>query len=240
MGLCVVVDKTPRTPEVVEVRLRPLGSPMRHRPGQYLLVRGPDSVQRPYSICNAPRADGEMSLLVSRARGGAMSGWLHDVLAAGDVVPVFGPYGAGAPDLSCDAPVLFLAGGSGLAPILALAEAALGGGYAQPVTLLVSARTKRHLIADDLLAQWGAQYPNFRSLTTLTRARAAGSLHGRIPDVLPQVASDLHGHQVFVAGPRDFVADCLTAARACGAAADSLHPIGDQGRQSAATVDCHL
>jgi len=242
---CVAVDKIPRTPEVVELRLRPIGPRLRYWPGQYVDVHGPGSEERPYSISNAPRSDGELSLLVSRANGGAVSTWIHDVLTAGDRVRLSGPYGTFAGDDARSGPVLCLAGGSGLAPILALAEAALGRGYADPVTLVFSARSEHHLLARGLLAHWEAQYPNFRLVTTLTRSRQ-GSLHGRnpdvlygrIPDVLHEVIPDLRGHQVFIAGSAEFVQACLTAARGEGAGEDDLHPIDWRAPSSCRVPAC--
>lgn len=214
---CVAVDKISRTPEIVELRLRPVGPRLRYWPGQYVELHGPGPEARAYSISNAPRRDGEMSLLISRAKGGAVSGWIHDVLAAGDRVHLSGPYGTFVGDPAQTGPVLCLAGGSGLAPILALADAALRRGYPDPVTLLFSARTEDHLLARGLLAHWQAQYRNFRLVTTLTRARAGGSLHGRIPDVLHDVIPDLSRHQVFIAGSPEFVDACLAAVRSQGA-----------------------
>lgn len=226
MSLCVVVGKAMRTPDVVEMRLRPLGPRLGHRPGQYLLVHGPGSSERPYSICNAPQRDGEMSLLVSRATGGAVSGWMHDVLEAGDHVWVTGPHGAAAPRPSRPGHTLCLAGGSGLAPILALVEVTLASGYADPLILVHSARTERHLLDGGVLEDWSERYPNFRLVTTLTRARVAGSMHGRIPQILQHVAADLLNYEVFIAGSRDFVVDCRAAARASGAAEERLHAVG--------------
>jgi CDP-4-dehydro-6-deoxyglucose reductase, E3 len=222
---CVAVDKIPRTPDIVELRLRPIGPRLPYLPGQYVEIHGPGPENRPFSISNAPRGDGEMSLLVSRAAGGAVSAWIHDVLVAGDRVRLSGPYGTFICDPARSGPVLCLAGGSGLAPILALAEVALGRGCADPVTVLFSARTEHDLLARGLFAHWEAQHPNFHLVTTLTRSRAAGSLHGRIPDVLHEVIPDLRGYQVFIGGSAGFVEACLTAARGEGAAEDHLHPI---------------
>jgi CDP-4-dehydro-6-deoxyglucose reductase, E3 len=229
---CVAVDKIPRTPDIVELRLRPIGALLRYRPGQYVEVRGPDAEEGAYSISNAPRRDGEMSLLVSRTNGGTVSGWIHDVLTAGDRILLSGPYGTFVGDLARSGPLLCLAAGSGLAPILALAEAALGRGYCDPVTLLFSARTEDHLLAQGLFAHWEAQYPNFRLVTTLTRSRVRGSLYGRIPDVLPGIIPDLSDHQVFIAGSPEFVDACLAAVRGEGAAEDRLHPIDWRVRRS--------
>ena len=221
---CVVVDKIRRTPEIVELRLRPVGERLHYWPGQYVEVHAPDGERRPYSIANAPRRDGELALHVARTKGGTVSSWVHDALEPGGRVYISGPYGTFVGDPEVAGPVLCMAGGSGLAPILSLTDAALRRGYEDPVTLLFSARTQSDVYAHGLLAHWEAQYPNFRFVTTLTAADGGGkSLHGRIPEVLHEVLDDLTAHQVFIAGSPEFVDACAVAAHDRGARQDRIH-----------------
>ena len=71
-----VAAKRQRTPVITELLLRPAGAPLRYQPGQYVLLGDPDGelVVRSYSIANAPRRDGLISLLVTRVPGGQLSG----------------------------------------------------------------------------------------------------------------------------------------------------------------------
>lgn len=62
---------------------------------------------RSYSIANAPRADGLISLLVTRVPDGQTSAWVHEHLRAGDEVSLSGPYGTFVDDPSSTAPALF-------------------------------------------------------------------------------------------------------------------------------------
>jgi CDP-4-dehydro-6-deoxyglucose reductase len=112
-----VAAKWQRTPVIAELLLRPPGPPLRYRPGQYVLLGDPSAelVVRSYSIANASRRDGLVSLLVTRVPGGQLSSWVHDVLRPGDRVLLSGPYGSFTAAPGEDGPVLFLAGGSGLA-----------------------------------------------------------------------------------------------------------------------------
>ena len=68
---------------------------MDYRPGEYVLLE--DSMRqippRSYSIANAPRPDGLISLLITRVAAGTTSVWVHDQLRRGDEVTVTGPYG---------------------------------------------------------------------------------------------------------------------------------------------------
>lgn len=228
--LCVVVDSIDRTPTIRELRLRPVGEPLRYWPGQYLMVGDPSAgaPPRPYSIANAPRPDGEIVLLVSRVPDGRTSGWVHEQLSTGDRVTVAGPYGTFIGDPGADTPVLCLAAGSGLAPILALTDAALRRGFRPPVTLCYSARGRDDLFDEGLMAWWTAKHRRFRFVPTFTGdepdgALPDGSLRGRIPNVLPEIAADLSGHSVYIAGSPEFVEACTDAVIALGAPPERIH-----------------
>jgi CDP-4-dehydro-6-deoxyglucose reductase len=139
----VVVSIAQRTPAIVEVVLEPAVEPIAFLPGQYVLLGDADYrvPVRSFSVANAPRVSGELTLLVTEVAGGETSGWIHHRLRAGDRVLVSGPYGTFTADLESAAPVLYLAGGSGLAPVRALAEAAVASGRPPQATLFFSART---------------------------------------------------------------------------------------------------
>lgn len=219
--LCVVTEKIERTPKIVEVRLRPVGDPIRYWPGQYLMV-GDERAgipPRPYSIACAPRADGEIVLLVARVPGGVTSNWVHDGLGVGDRLAVAGPYGTFIGDPGTDTPVLCLAAGSGLAPILALTDAALRRGFRHPVTIVFSARTADDVFDEGVIAWWTAKHRRFDFRVTYTGddPPADARFTGRVPAMLDQVATDLGSHSIYIAGSPDFVEACATAARSLGA-----------------------
>jgi CDP-4-dehydro-6-deoxyglucose reductase len=179
---------------------------------------------RPYSIANAPRNDGEITLFVSRIPGGATSNWIHDRLTVGQRLDVAGPYGTFIGDPGTDTPVICLASGSGLAPILALTDAALRRGFAKPVTIVFSARTPDDLFAAGLVAWWTAKHRRFDFITTFTGEAPEGARYtGRIPVVLESIRPDLSGHSVYIAGNPDFVDACRADALRLGAAEERLH-----------------
>lgn len=223
--LYVLVDRTLRTPRIAELRLRPVGQAMRFWPGQYVLLGEPRAQVPPrsYSIANAPRPDGEILLQVTRVDGGATSLWLHERLKVGDTLKLSGPYGTFIGDPSANTPVLCLAAGSGLAPILALSEAALRRGYRQPVTLLFSARTAADVYDRGMMAWWETKHRNFNYKVTLTGEQQPGLLHGRIPEILPTLFKNLANHSIFIAGSPSFVADCTAAVKKQGAQQKLIH-----------------
>lgn len=224
----VVTDKIARTPRIVEIVLRPLGAPVRYWPGQNMMIGDPSFgiPARCYSIANAPRNDGTLVFHVTRAHEGVTSNWLHDKVAVGDQIKLSGPYGTFIGDPSVDTPVLCLAAGSGLAPILALTEAALRRNYRPPVTLLFSAQTEADIYARGEMAWWKARHRRFRFLSTLTREERPGHLHGRIPVILPDLFPDLAQHTIFIAGTPDFVEDCTASCLQLGALREHIHTEG--------------
>jgi NAD(P)H-flavin reductase/hemoglobin-like flavoprotein len=142
VGEIVAHDR--RTDSVAVLTIRP-DNPLPYQAGQYVPVQVPrwPRVWRPYSIANAPRADGLISLHVRAVPGGMVSADLVRHACAGDTV-LLGPAAgemvapAGDRDLTC------VAGGTGLAPVKAIVEAAAGGrrlgGRARRITLFVGAR----------------------------------------------------------------------------------------------------
>ena len=213
-----------RTPTIVELWLRPLASVLEYLPGEYVLLEDDrhEVPPRSFSIANAPRSDGLLSLLVTRVQDGETSLWVHEHLRVGQTVNISGPYGTFVDDPTSTASALFLAAGSGLAPIRALVEAALASGARRELTLIFSARTEADVIDRERLERWEAQHERFRFIRTLTRGPGPPP-HGRIPALLPQLYADVADHDVFIAGAPGFVLACAAAADALGARRERLH-----------------
>lgn len=222
-----VVSHMLATASIVDLRLQPLHTPIpKWRPGQYVQLGDVDHVVplRSYSIANAPRTDGEVRLLVTRVPGGRMSTWVHDVLRLGASVLLSGPYGVFASGLveSANDAVLCLAGGSGIAPMLALAEEAVQRRVPSPFAVLFSARTSADVIDEQRWRAWSHQHPRLCFNRTLTR-QAGAPPTGRIPGILHALHPDLTHYQVCIAGDPGFVRDCARTARAQGARPGCVH-----------------
>ena len=96
-----------------------------HRAGQHYDVRltAPDGyqAQRSYSIASSPEQIGEIELTVERLEEGEVSTYLHDVLIMGDQVELRGPIGGYFVwEASMGGPLLLVAGGSGIVPLMAM------------------------------------------------------------------------------------------------------------------------
>jgi CDP-4-dehydro-6-deoxyglucose reductase, E3 len=213
-----------RTARIVELWLRPRGGALGYLPGEYVLLEDRERTVAPrsFSIANAPRADGLISMLVTRVPGGETSTWVHERLHAGEEVAVSGPYGTFVDDPNSSGPALFLAAGSGLAPMRSLLEAAVTTETRSSLTLIFSARCEADVIDRDTFAAWQYQHPSFRFIRTLTRD-AGPPPRGRVPALLPQLYAELADHDVFIAGAPGFVLACAAAADGLGARRERVH-----------------
>ena len=218
-----VLVRERRTPTIVELLLAPLDGPLAYLPGQYVLLEDRDGEVPPrsYSIANAPRDDGRISLLVTRVAGGPTSGWVHERLAVGDEVRVSGPYGTFV-DGAAARQALYLAAGSGLAPIRALLEAELATPRRPALTLVFSARSEADVIDGERFARWQRDEPRFRFLRTLTRG-AGPPPRGRVPGLLAELVGRLDGHEAINAGAPGVVAACADAVERLGAPRAEIH-----------------
>lgn len=148
------------THDIRELRVR-LERPMFYAAGQYASLR-PLHLDRArdFSFAAAPGADGssELTFYVRHTPGGSLTDWLFRTAKVGETLMVEGPLGDFWMRRS-PAPLLFVAGGSGLAPIRALLEETVrGDGAAREATFLFGARTQRDLYDLDAIADIGASW----------------------------------------------------------------------------------
>jgi CDP-4-dehydro-6-deoxyglucose reductase len=109
-------------PDIISIVLKtPPAMPLRFLPGQYVDVLT-DGVRRSYSLANAPREDGLLELLVKRYPGGHLSAYWFERAKPNDLIRLEGPFGTFflRDDLATN--ILFLATGTGIAPVKAILE----------------------------------------------------------------------------------------------------------------------
>ena len=202
----------------------------RYRAGMHVELRTPGVAKpRTYSIATPPDddglpPDGLLEFFITRHEHGQASGWLHGPARLGAPIDLHGPYGNFRLPKDTDGPVLCLAGGSGLSPILSIARRALATGFAYPMRLILSVRDRSEALALDALHALTRRHANFTYRITLTRAPEAppGWRLGRIPDWLAEELPDLSTWHVLAAGPPAFVDACVAKAQALGAAPDDI------------------
>lgn len=130
-------------------------------PGQYVNISVPGTDQsRSYSFSSAP-GDTQASFLIRNIPGGVMSGWLTGKASAGDKVTFVGPHGSFYLR-KVERPILLLAGGTGLAPILSMMEVLARQETAEQVTLIYGITRDIDLVGLERIEALGKRIPNFQ------------------------------------------------------------------------------
>jgi ferredoxin-NADP reductase len=148
-----------------------------HLPGQHVDVRltADDGyqAQRSYSIASAPAA-GHLDLTVEEIADGEVSPYLSEELRPGDRLELRGPIGGYFTWTEAEGgPLLLVAGGSGVAPLMSMLRYREAIGSDIPATLLYSSRAWDEIIFREELERLGAD-PALRIIHTLTRSHPTG------------------------------------------------------------------
>ena len=166
------------------------------KPGQYvdLHVPGEEGMTRSFSLANVP-GDGQIELIIKRYPGGKLSGMLDGAIKPGDEIGFTGPYGAFHLRRS-ERPILMIAGGSGMAPILALLRELSAEGTERPVRFFYGARTEADLFYGDLIAELGSGIKDFRYATVLSDGEGGKFVHDAVDEFLAagEIGTDIEGY----------------------------------------------
>jgi ferredoxin-NADP reductase len=167
--------------ETPTVRSFTLGLPgwAGHRAGQHIDLRltAEDgySVERSYSIASEPERAGKVDITVERIEGGEVSPFLHEVVVPGDRLEVRGPIGGYFVwEAGLGGPLLLVAGGSGVVPLMAMGRHRARSGSRVPARLLFSSRGPDEIIYRDELDRLTDARDGFEVVHTLTRHQPPG------------------------------------------------------------------
>ncbi len=217
----LVGEVVSRVDETARVRSLVLDCPdwPGHQPGQHVDIRltADDGYQAERSYSIATPADGNrVTVTVERIDGGEVSPYLVDELQVGDRLELRGPIGGWfvwKPELG--GPLLLVAGGSGLVPLMAMVRARVATGSDAPVRLLVSARTAEDVIYAAELGTISGGRVGVDVVQTLTRAQPPGwSGYRRRVDreMIAEVAWPvMEKPRCYVCGPTGFVETVASA-----------------------------
>jgi benzoate/toluate 1,2-dioxygenase reductase subunit len=175
--------------------------PIPFLPGQYARILVPGSPHwRAYSFSTAPR-DAAIRFLIRHVANGAMSTFLAEQAHPGMTLQIHGPWG-NVYLREIRRPLLFLAGGTGVASFLAILDQLVQRGTGgQPVHLVYGVSRKANLVECERLTSLAAKLPGFSFETCISRESGDGVRRGHVIDVL----GPGHLHQgevdVYVAGP---------------------------------------
>ena len=190
--------------------------------GQYVDLLLWDHRRRSYSIASSPADPEVIELHVGRVPGGRFSEQELPALKPRDVLPVMGPLGTFF--LRDDAPpVIFVAAGTGFAPVAAMMEDLRGRGMRRPMQLYWGVRSQADLYRLDQIGIWERDLGLEFSPVLSAPDPGWDGRCGRVHEAVLAEHADLSGMQVYASGPSDMVAAVRTSFSRHGLGADALH-----------------
>lgn len=175
----------------------------------------PFPVTRPYSIASPPAQTETMDLLLNLVPGGPGSTYLFS-LVPGDEVRCSGPAGTFLLREYPDRRLLFVATGTGIAPMRSMIRARLPS--PTPVVLLWGLRSERDLYYQDEFAELAARHPEFTFTTTLSRPTGpwTGEV-GRVQHLVERHITTVDDLAVYLCGNSGMIASVVSLVKARGA-----------------------
>jgi propane monooxygenase reductase subunit len=191
-------------------RLVLTGSEITFKPGQYVDIKipGGDEV-RSFSMANLPsQPAGELEFMIKVYPDGKFSSLLSGGdLQEGHELEVTGPYGVFTLRQKSDRPLLFIGGGAGMAPILALLRSLAEHDSPRPAVYYYGARRPQDLFHQDELAELERRLPTFRFVPALSDCGEEdwSGERGLITDVVARCEQELGEVDAYLCGPPPMV-----------------------------------
>jgi CDP-4-dehydro-6-deoxyglucose reductase len=171
--------------------------------GQYIEFLLKDGTRRSFSMANAPHDAELIELHVRRVAGGQFTDHVFNKMKERDILRCEGPFGTFFLREDSDKPIVFVASGTGFAPIKAVIEHMVHKSIARPAALYWGGRRPKDLYMNALAQKWAAELPGFKYVPVISEALAEDGWTGRTGFVHRAVMEDfpdLSGHQVYACG----------------------------------------
>ena len=196
---CRISSLEKMAPDVIKIVLRlPTNAKFDFIPGQYIDVIGPGGVRRSYSLANAPSKNNTLELHVRAVEGGGMSHYWFNQATVNDLLRLHGPLGTFFLRDIVQRDLIFLATGTGIAPVKAMLEALSDFSEdkrPRSVTVLWGGRYESDLYFNmTVFPSW------FRYIPVLSRAEGWYGEHGYVQDILLRHKSDFLDCSVYACG----------------------------------------
>ncbi len=226
-----VVSLEKKSDDVMIVKLQlPANDVMKFHAGQYVDFLLRDGDRRSYSMANAPHTLVEGSptveLHIRHMPGGKFTDHVFGVMKEKEIQRIEGPQGSFYLREDSEKPLIFLASGTGFAPIKAILEHMQHKSISRPVTLYWGGRRPADLYMNDWVQAQLALMPNLRYVPVISDALAEDHWTGRtgfVHAAVLQDTPDLSGYQVYACGAPIVVDSARTAYTQAGLPSDEFY-----------------
>jgi len=181
----------------------PANDNFQYHPGQYLDFLLRDGARRSYSMANAATSGAQLELHIRHLPGGKFTDHVFGAMQEKEILRIEGPFGSFYLREDSQSPIVFLASGTGLAPIKAILEKMDSAGIQRQATLYWGGRRPADLYLDAWVRNYAETHTWFTYVPVISNAQADDNWTGRTGLVHQSVLQDhpdLSNHQVYACG----------------------------------------
>ncbi len=193
--------------------------------GQFVMVHVPKDGKlssKAYSITSSPSEKGYIEICLNRVPGGYFSNFLCD-LKGGEILPVRGPYGKFLLNEAPAGDQIFVATGTGVAPIRSMIKWLFEKGTTLPVWLILGVRFEKPILYEEEFREMATQHANFRFLPTVSRPKDWTGEAGRVQDTIKKYISGPDRKDAYLCGLPQMVDDTRALLFQMGFKLEQIH-----------------
>ena len=171
--------------------------------GQYIEFILKDGKRRAFSIANAPHEEGALELHLRLIAHGQFTEYVFNEMPEKAILRIEAPFGTFYLREESQKPIIFVAGGTGFAPIKVIIEHMIHSQNPRQILLYRGVRSLEDLYMDDLCKRWAEHMPNITYIPVLSEPKPEDNWQGRTGFVHSAVLEDikeLSGFQAYVCG----------------------------------------
>lgn len=186
----------------------PSNERMQFMAGQYVDFLLKDGKRRAFSLANAPHNDEMLEMHLRLIPGGQFTEYVFSEMPEKAILRLEGPFGSFYLREDSDKPIIFVAGGTGFAPIKGIIEHMIHHNIQRQVLLYWGARSLEDLYMPELPEQWQAAHPNISYIPVLSEPQPEDNWQGRrglVHAAVLEDHADLSSYQVYCCGAPQMV-----------------------------------
>lgn len=210
------------THDIKRLRLKP-ARPLEFSPGQYAQLQFTPQHARPYSMAGLP-GDELLEFHTRLVPGGRVTGYIANQLQVGDAVRVSGPMGSAYLRRKHAGPMLCVAGGTGLAPILSILRGAAAARMRNSIHLYFGVRSARDVYGLAWLHELCEQHPQLQLHVVVTGGEhARDQRSGLVTDAIAHDWRELKGWRAYLCGSPPMVEAATRQVQQMGVAPEQVY-----------------
>jgi Na+-transporting NADH:ubiquinone oxidoreductase subunit F len=192
--------------------------------GQYVQITCPpykgstEEVSRAYSIASNPKDNHFIDLIVRRVPKGICTTWMFDYLKVGDAAQMTGPYGEFRIS-DIETPMIFIAGGSGMAPFVAILHQMKNTGSKRKAEYFFGGNAVRDLCLSEQMAEFEKTLTDFKFTPVVSRPAPQDNWNGQtglVTEAVKKSFTDLSGYEGYLCGSPGMIDASIKVLRELG------------------------